>query len=152
MLQDSGRHFGVLSHTHHLWCLYSSGMYSMKNIFLHIYPEWGAAVTVTNCNKVSGAPHHTTCIILQILFLIVWINAQLWEDALCVTVCLCNVLWRGSWSADGGCLELALCLSLLECFFETKLFPGEHMLVSNYTVYVSVACVLLWSSVPQDCS
>lgn len=90
-----------------------------------------------NCHKISGSRCHTACLILQITFLTMWINVQLWKDML---------LWFSYTSLceeeSGGCSGLALCFSLLEWVFETKLSSGEHVLVLNqhYTSVLHGCC------------
>lgn len=44
---------------HYLCCLYSSGRYSMKNIFLCIYSEWGAALPPRGARRLRGRSHGT---------------------------------------------------------------------------------------------
>lgn len=150
ILQHSCCWFDILGHIHHRWCLYSPGMCSIQKLFFHVSPEGGVAVflqqdsrgsascympDLTNSSsdrvsKCSFAGRHAVCY----GFLTQHSEKR---NLLC---------WR---RVPGACFVV----KSSGMSFWVKAVPWRaHAGVELHIIQRNVACVLLWSWVPQGCS
>lgn len=140
VLQDRGWCVGILGHTSHGMPVFIRYVFHEKYCLIYLSGRRGSIFT--SCNKIQGPSITLTSLCFHPV-------NKCWavRGHPGVRFFLDNALWRGNWSAAGGCWELALCFSLLEWVLRQSCFLERHAGVQK-----SAACVLLRSPVLQDCS